>query len=122
MLALSQRVSQHDRADCVRCALPCAGQPSNSYKLPYSFTGTGHVVYNGAFFYNRAFSRDVIRYDLRHRYVAAWTTLHDSLLEEQGHSPQSEVGGPLPSNRSDCTHPGQGWGKRNVGSTRECVR
>lgn len=68
-----------------------SGQVSNSYKLPYSYTGTGHVVFNGAFFYNRAFSRDVIRYDLRHRYVAAWTTLHDAILDEQVHRTQTEV-------------------------------
>ncbi|RVE62034.1 hypothetical protein OJAV_G00173300 [Oryzias javanicus] len=68
-----------------------AGQTSNSYKLPYSFTGTGHTVFNGAFYYNRAFSRDVIRYDLRHRLVSAWTTLHDSLLEEESHKTQTEV-------------------------------
>ncbi|XP_024129968.1 olfactomedin-like protein 2B [Oryzias melastigma] len=68
-----------------------AGQTSNSYKLPYSFTGTGHTVFNGAFYYNRAFSRDVIRYDLRHRLVSGWTTLHDSLLEEESHKTQTEV-------------------------------
>uniref|UniRef100_A0A3B5LM83 Olfactomedin-like 2Bb n=1 Tax=Xiphophorus couchianus TaxID=32473 RepID=A0A3B5LM83_9TELE len=68
-----------------------SGQPSNSYKLPYDFTGTGHVVFNGAFFYNRAFSRDVVRFDLRRRYVSAWTTLHDAILEEQTHRTQTEV-------------------------------
>ncbi|KAJ0059206.1 hypothetical protein NL108_009582 [Boleophthalmus pectinirostris] len=68
-----------------------SGQTSNSYKLPYSFTGTGHVVFDGAFFYNRAFSRDIIRFDLRRRLVAAWTTLHDALLEEQAHRTHSEV-------------------------------
>ncbi|XP_011484940.2 olfactomedin-like protein 2B isoform X1 [Oryzias latipes] len=68
-----------------------SGQKSNSYNLPYSFTGTGHTVFNGAFYYNRAFSRDVIRYDLRHRLVSAWTTLHDALLEEEAHKTQTEV-------------------------------
>jgi len=47
------------------------------HELNESYTGTGHVVYAGAFYYHRDGSREVIRYDLTQKTITGRLTLAD---------------------------------------------
>ncbi|CAN0134551.1 unnamed protein product [Lampetra fluviatilis] len=44
-----------------------AGRPSTTYKLPHRVDGTGFVVYDGAVFFNKERTRNVVKFDLRTR-------------------------------------------------------
>ncbi|XP_066549685.1 olfactomedin-like protein 2A [Amia ocellicauda] len=67
---------------------------SPHHSLPCSYSGTGHTVYNGSFYYLKAFTQTLIRYSLAQRALAAWTQLHDlsiptrsgSGVDWQGHN------------------------------------
>lgn len=38
--------------------------PTRLWTIPYSFRGTDHLVYGGAFFFHRIGTRQIVRYDL----------------------------------------------------------
>ncbi|XP_052416554.1 adhesion G protein-coupled receptor L3-like isoform X11 [Carassius gibelio] len=44
-----------------------AGRPTTTYKLPHRVDGTGFVVYDGALFFNKERTRNIIKFDLRTR-------------------------------------------------------
>uniref|UniRef100_A0A4W3IH16 Adhesion G protein-coupled receptor L2 n=1 Tax=Callorhinchus milii TaxID=7868 RepID=A0A4W3IH16_CALMI len=44
-----------------------SGRPTTTYKLPHRVDGTGFVVYDGAVFFNKERTRNIVKYDLRTR-------------------------------------------------------
>ncbi|XP_072904457.1 adhesion G protein-coupled receptor L3-like isoform X6 [Hemitrygon akajei] len=44
-----------------------AGRPTITYKLPHRVDGTGFVVYDGALFFNKERTRNIVKFDLRTR-------------------------------------------------------
>uniref|UniRef100_A0A673IKU4 Adhesion G protein-coupled receptor L3 n=1 Tax=Sinocyclocheilus rhinocerous TaxID=307959 RepID=A0A673IKU4_9TELE len=43
------------------------GRPTTTYKLPHRVDGTGFVVYDGALFFNKERTRNIVKFDLRTR-------------------------------------------------------
>ncbi|CAG5102527.1 Oidioi.mRNA.OKI2018_I69.chr1.g342.t1.cds [Oikopleura dioica] len=62
------------------------------HTLPFYYIGTGHVVYNEHFYYNRAFTRNIVSYNLKDQEMVAWTHLSDAIYDSdspftwKGHS------------------------------------
>uniref|UniRef100_A0A8C2CJ49 Adhesion G protein-coupled receptor L3.1 n=1 Tax=Cyprinus carpio TaxID=7962 RepID=A0A8C2CJ49_CYPCA len=44
-----------------------AGRPTTTYRLPHRVDGTGFVVYDGALFFNKERTRNIVKFDLRTR-------------------------------------------------------
>ncbi|KAM8939275.1 adhesion G protein-coupled receptor L3 [Pelodytes ibericus] len=44
-----------------------SGRPTTTYKLPHRVDGTGFVVYDGALFFNKERTRNIVKFDLRTR-------------------------------------------------------
>lgn len=60
-----------------------AGRPTTTYKLPHRVDGTGFVVYDGALFFNKERTRNIVKFDLRTRIksgeaIIAGANYHDT--------------------------------------------
>uniref|UniRef100_A0A672TG71 Olfactomedin-like domain-containing protein n=1 Tax=Strigops habroptila TaxID=2489341 RepID=A0A672TG71_STRHB len=52
-----------------------SGRHTTTYRLPHRVDGTGFVVYDGAVFYNKERTRNVVKYDLRTRIKSGETVV-----------------------------------------------
>ncbi|KAM8987286.1 adhesion G protein-coupled receptor L1-like [Ara ararauna] len=52
-----------------------SGRHTTTYRLPHRVDGTGFVVYDGAVFYNKERTRNVVKYDLRTRIKSGETAV-----------------------------------------------
>ncbi|XP_037116823.1 adhesion G protein-coupled receptor L3-like isoform X10 [Syngnathus acus] len=52
-----------------------AGRPTTTYKLPHRVDGTGFVVYDGALFFNKERTRNIVKFDLRTRIKSGETII-----------------------------------------------
>ena len=54
-------------------------------ELNETYTGTGHVVYDGAFYYHRDGSNQIVRYDLTRKTITGHITLPDVEFEGENY-------------------------------------
>ena len=60
------------------------------HELRENYTGTGHVVFGGAFYYHRDRSPEVIRYDLTRKTITGRITLADAEYDNDNYLYASE--------------------------------
>lgn len=63
-------------------------EPSKTYTLPKSYYGTGHIIYQGSFFYHSHNTNNIIRFDLHLNKIVAERSLElplNDTLEQYCH-------------------------------------
>lgn len=61
------------------------------YEVPFPFTGTGHLVYNGSFYYHQAKSQMMVRFEFNHATNHA-TQIVDASYNDEHYLYSSELG------------------------------